>query len=271
MRSREKQRALLAKALDLAPTLPEALVEQADLDLQDGNVEAAAEGFRKAAEYAEPFHVAGEPTYFIRAQHGQMLAAWHKGDLSDAIEIGEQLLYANPTDYSGVRFLLPLLHLSLNQIEPAYEYFAWYRQTYADDLGEPGFFFGWGLALFSSDEESSAVEKYKRGILENIYIAPLLLDLPEPSPELWQYHERGDYSYAIEFVESFGAIWERDAAAGRFLRELYAGIQSQLDALIDIRRQMADLQDNRYEPNHRAIWEDLLRQEKAAAAKLIDP
>jgi hypothetical protein len=55
------------------------------------------------------------------------------------------------------------------------------------------------------------------------------------------------------------------------LRELYAGIQSQLDALIDIRRQMADLQDNRYEPNHRAIWEDLLRQEKAAAAKLIDP
>jgi tetratricopeptide (TPR) repeat protein len=271
MRSREKQRALLAKALELAPTLPEALVEQADFDLQDGNAEAAAEGFHKAAEYAETFHVVGQPTCFIRAQHGQMLAAWHKGDLSDAVEIGEQLLDANPIDHSGVRFLLPLLHLSLNQIESAYEYFAWYGQTYSDDLGEPGFFFGWALTLFSSDEESAASEKYKRAILQNIYIVPLLLDLPEPSPDLWQYHERGDFSYAIEFVDSFGAIWERDAAAGRFLRELYAGVQPQLKALIEIRRQMADLQDNRYEPNHRAIWDELIRQEKETAAELTKP
>jgi hypothetical protein len=96
----------------------------------------------------------------------------------------------------------------------------------------------------------------------------MLLDLPEPAPDLWQYHERGDYSYAIEFVDSFGAIWERDASASRFLRELYAGIQPQLDALIDIRRQMADLQDNRYEPNHRVIWDELLAKEKALASEL---
>jgi tetratricopeptide (TPR) repeat protein len=268
MRSRDKQRALLAKALDLAPALPEALVELADIDLQDGNIDAAAEGFVKAAESAEPFHVAGQATYFVRAQHGRMLAAWHKGDLSEAIVIGEDLLFGNPIDHSGVRFLLPLLQLSLNQIEPANEYFTWYRQSYADDLEEPGFCFGWAFTLFSCDEEPAAAEKYKRGILQNIYIAPMLLDLPEPAPDLWQYHERGDYSYAIEFVDSFGAIWERDASASRFLRELYAGIQPQLDALIDIRRQMADLQDNRYEPNHRVIWDELLAKEKALASEL---
>ena len=104
-------------------------------------------------------------------------------------------------------------------------------------------------------------------MLQNLYIAPLLLDLPEPSPDLWQYNERGDFSYAIEFVDSFGLIWERDAAATRFLRELYIGMQPQLDELIEIRRQMAELQDNRYEPNHRQIWDELVAEEQRQVAQ----
>ena len=268
MRSRDKQRVLLAKALELSPTLPEALVELADIDLQDGNINAASEGFKKAAKSAAPFHVAGQPTYFIRAQHGRMLAAWQKGELNDAIAIGEELLFVNPIDHSGVRFLLPLLQLSLNQIETANEYFTWYRQSYPSDLEEPGFCFGWALTLFSCDEEIAAAEKYKRGTLQNLYLAPLLLDLPAPPPDLWQYHKRGGYSYAIEFVDSFGTIWERDAAATRFLRELYTTIQPQLQNLIELRRQMAELQGNRYEPNHRVIWGNLDAEEKRAVQSL---
>jgi hypothetical protein len=154
-----------------------------------------------------------------------------------------------------------LLQLSLSQFEAANEFFTWYRQSYPDDLEDPGFFFGWALTLFEFDEESSATERYKRGMLQNFYLAPLLLDLPEPSPELWQHNQRGDYNYAIEFVDSFGAIWERDAAATRFLRELYISVLPQLDALIEIRRQMAELQDNRYEPAHRKVWDKLVAEE----------
>jgi hypothetical protein len=66
----------------------------------------------------------------------------------------------------------------------------------------------------------------------------------------------------MEFVDSFGAIWERDAAATRFLRELYVSLLPHLDALIEIRRQMAELQDNRYEPEHRKIWDKLVLEEK---------
>jgi tetratricopeptide (TPR) repeat protein len=261
-RSRDKQRSLLAKALDLSPNLPEALVELADLDLQEGNLDEAAEGFTKATEAAAPFHVQGQPSYFLRAQHGRLLVAWQKGELNEAIAIGEELLFVDPADHSGVRFLVPLLQLSLSQFEAANEFFTWYRQSYPDDLEDPGFFFGWALTQFEFDEEASALERYKRGMLQNIYLAPLLLDLPEPSPELWQHSQRGDYNYAMEFVDSFGAIWERDAAATRFLRELYVSLLPHLDALIDIRRQMAELQDNRYEPEHRKIWDKLVVEEK---------
>lgn len=266
-RSRDKQRALLAKALELSENLPEALIELADLDLQDGNLDDATEGFTKAAIAAAPFHVQGEPSYFLKARHGRLLAAWQKGELNEAIAIGEELLFADPTDHSGVRFLVPLLQLSLNQIEAANEFFTWYRQSYPDDLEDPGFYFGWALTLCEFDDEPGAIERYKRGMFQNIYLAPMLLDLPEPSPDLWQHNERGDYSYAVEFVDSFGAIWERDAAATRFLRELYVSLSAQLDALLDVRRQMAELQDNRYEPNHRQIWDKLLAEEQRQIAK----
>ena len=266
-RSRDKQRSLLAKALDLSENLPEALVELADLDLQEGNLDEAAEGFAKATEAAAPFHVQGQPSYFLRAQHGRLLVSWQKGELNEAVAIGEELLFVDPADHSGVRFLVPLLQLSLSQFEAANEFFTWYRQSYPDDLEDPGFFFGWALTLFEFDEESSAIERYKRGMLQNLYLAPLLLDLPEPSPELWQHNQRGDYNYAIEFVDSFGAIWERDAGATRFLRELYVSLLPQLDALIDIRRQMAELQDNRYEPEHRKIWDKLVVEEQRQIAR----
>src|SRR6202011_3799273 len=161
-RSRDKQRSLLAKALELSENLPEALVELADLDLQEGNLDEAAGGFAKAIVAAAPFHVQGQPGYFLRAQHGRLLVAWQKGELSEAITIGEELLFADPADHSGVRFLVPLLQLSMSQFEAANEFFTWYPQTYPDDLEDPGFFFGWALTLFEFDEESSANERYKR-------------------------------------------------------------------------------------------------------------
>jgi len=262
MRSLEKRRALLNKALELSPNLPEALVELAELELQEGNLDTASEEFAKAIEVAAPFQIEGEFGAFLRAQHGRMLTAWQKGETVEAIAVGEELLFADPVDHSGVRFLVPLLQLSLNQFEAANEFFAWYRQSYPNDLEDPGFCFGWAITLFQTDEETAAIENYKRGMLHNLYIAPLLLDLPEPSPEIWQHNERGDFSYAADFVDSFGGIWEREPAALRFLRELYVSMLPHLDSLIDLRRQMAELQDHRYEPNHRKLWDGLLAEEE---------
>jgi tetratricopeptide (TPR) repeat protein len=263
VRSAEKKRALLSKALELAEDLPEALVELADLELQEGNIDSAAEKFSAAAELAAPFHRPGEASYYVRAQHGRILTAWQKGDFPQAIAIGEQTILENPTDHSGIRFLLPLLQLSAGQTEQAKEFFDWYAQRFVDDLEDPGFCFGWGLALFDSDEEKKSAFQYRRGMAQNLYLAPLLLDLPEPSPEIWQHNERGDMQYAADFVNSFGVLWERDAAAARFLREVYSEQIPSLEQLISLRQTMADFQDQRYELKHRELWQNFLDQEKA--------
>ena len=266
VRSPDKKRALLLKALELIENLPEALVELADLDLQEGRLEAAEEGFSRAAEAAAPYHIRDQPTCFVRAQHGRFLAAWQKGELANAITIGEELLFANPVDHPGIRFLLPLILLLSNQLEQANEFFAWYGQTYPNDLEDSGLNFGWALTHFELDEEQTAIAKYQSGMVRNLYLAPLLLDLPEPPPDIWQYNERGDTSYALEFVDSFGTLWEQNAAATRFLREVYVGMLPKLEQLIELRRRMAETQDNRYDPKHKESWEALVAEEQRLVA-----
>jgi tetratricopeptide (TPR) repeat protein len=262
VRSIDKKRALIGKALELAEDLPEALVELADLDLQDGNLDAAAENFAKAAAGSAGFHIAGEPGCYIRARHGQLLTAWQRGDLTQAIQVGEELLAANQIDHSGVRFLLPLLQLLAGQVDEAQEFFDRYQQVYPNDLEDPGFHFGWALSLADQDREKEATEKYRKGMIQNLYLAPLLLDVPEPAPDIWQHNDRGDLQYAVDFLNSFGLLWERDAAAVRFLREVYTEATPFLDRLIALRQKMAEFQDHRYEPRHREIWQSLVEREQ---------
>jgi tetratricopeptide (TPR) repeat protein len=263
LRSIDKKRALLTKALELCENFPEALVELADLELQDGNVDSAAEKFANAAASSAAFHEPGEASCYIRALHGQLLTAWQRGDLAQAIQMGEHLLQRNPVDHPGVRFLIPLLQLLAGQIDESQEYFSWYQQTYPNDLEDPGFQFAWALSLVDRDDEKAAVDKYRRGMIQNLYLAPLLLDVPEPAPDIWQHNDRGDIQYAADFLNSFGVIWERDAAAVRFLREVYTESGPLLERLIALRRKMADFQDHRYEPKHRENWQQLIEQEQA--------
>jgi len=265
-RSKEKKRVLLRKALDLAANLPEALVELGDLELQEGEFDSASQHLAQAAEAAAPLHVKDQPGLYLKACHGRMLVAWQQGDLPQAISIGESTLWENPTDYTGFRFLLPLLQLAAGQLQPAEEYFHWYQETYPGDLEDPGLLFGWAYVLFEADDEKEALVKYHRGMLQNFYLAPLLLDLPEPSPDLWQHNDRGELQFALDFLDSFGGIWEQNPAATRFLRECYVGALPRLEQLYEVRARMAEFQDHRYEPDHRKIWDGMLAEEQRLIA-----
>src|SRR5258708_11989715 len=84
VRSIDKKRALLAKALELVEDLPEALVELAELELQDGDIDAAAERFTKAAADSAAFHQPGESGCYIRDLYGQLLPAWQRSQFLQA-------------------------------------------------------------------------------------------------------------------------------------------------------------------------------------------
>src|SRR5258708_15751945 len=127
-RAIDKERVLLAKALELVEDLPEALVELGELELQDGDIDAAAERFTKAAADSAAFHQPGESSCYIRALHGQLLTAWQRGDLLQAIQMVEHLLQRNPIDHPAVLFLIPSLQLLSLHIDNAQEFFTWYQQ-----------------------------------------------------------------------------------------------------------------------------------------------
>ena len=178
------------------------------------------------------------------------------------------MLERNPRDNQGVRFFVPLLYLLGEQAEPALGFCEQYGVQYKGDFTEPGFLFGWGLVLMQSDKETEAAAKYRAGMAKNLHIVPTLLDLPEPSSEIWHANDRAEPSYAHDFAESFGVLWEREASWARHLRECYEAAWPQLENLWSVRQRMHELQDQRHDPEHDAVWEKIVAEEKAAVSAL---
>ena len=112
-------------------------------------------------------------------------------------------------------------------------------------------------------EGEGAIAKYREGMLRNLYIAPQLLDLPEPRTDIWHPNDRSEPGYADEFIDSYAALWDRDAGALRILREAHEAAAPDIGRLIDLRARMAELQDQRYDPDHDARWRLLVQEEKA--------
>jgi tetratricopeptide (TPR) repeat protein len=270
LRSREKRAAVLTKAVHIDPKCAAAELELGELAMQRGALKEAFQHYSRVITLEAPrwdgFDVNWwtdlETRPYLRALFGRMLVHWHNGKFHEAIASAEQVLRLNRKDNQGVRFLLPMLYQLAEQPDHAYEFFLQYEQHYPNDYVEPSFYFAWGLALSQREEETLAIEKYRKAMLRNIYIAPLLLDLPEPRTDIWHPTDRSEPGYAYEFFDSYVGLWERDTAVLRILREAYMQVQPELKQLIDVRARMADLQDQRYDPGHEARWKALLQEER---------
>ncbi len=263
----------LEAAITLCPQHPHALLELADHHFQQGNTDAANQRYNelftiearrwrkttpKPAWWADP-----ETRPLLRARYGLMMCEWHRGEWDESLHHATCLLKLNPTDNQGVRFLIPLLHLLADNLPAALDFFQFYEKNYPKDYHEPSFLFAWGLALAADGHEKEARQRYRQGILRNLYIAPGLLDLPEPPHTLWHPSDRAEPDYAYAFLDSYATLWERDHAALRFLRDTYEEIQPLIASLINLRQRMADFQDERYDPNHKTTWNKLLEEENA--------
>ncbi len=271
LRSRERRGAFLEKARAMDPRNGEALLELGEMAMQSGSLKDALKHYGKAVEIEVPrwegFRVNWwkdrETRIYLRAVFGRMLVHWHNGRFEPAIEEGERLLELNATDNQGVRFLLPMLHQLAEQPDRAAAFYSEYEKRYPKDYPEPSFQFGWGLTLSQHEDEAGAIARYRKGMLRNIYIAPLLLDLPEPRSDIWHPSDRSEPGYAYEFFDSYAGLWERDTAVLRILREAHQSVEADLVKLLELRSRMADFQDQRYDPQHDAHWKALLDEEKA--------
>ncbi|MDX2080750.1 MAG: tetratricopeptide repeat protein [Terrimicrobiaceae bacterium] len=274
MRSPSKKSALLKLALDRDPDCAPARVELADLEFQNGNWKACLAAYEEVVK-RESTRWTGHHAWwtdratrpFLRAIYGKAMTLWHLARYPIAARTLEELLALNPKDNQGARFLIPMLHLLAEAPERAAAAFQRYAENYPKDYAEPSFLFGWGLCYSLEGREQEARAKYIEGSLRNIYLAPMLLEQDEPPKNLWFPNDRAEPGYAAEFIESYAVLWDREPGALRLLREIHEELQPRIAELVAHRSQMADFQDQRYDPDYKQAWQDLV----AADEKLMLP
>jgi hypothetical protein len=156
-----------------------------------------------------------------------------------------------------------MVHMLAEEFDAAEAAYEAYEKNYPGDYAEPAIHFGWALmhAHFGHDVESIA--RYRIAILKNIYIAPLLLDVPAPPEQaIWQPSDRAEIGYAREFIESYAVLWDRVPSALRLLREALDDSQERLDEIVALRLRMFDFQDQRYEPDYKRLWQELVASDE---------
>ena len=106
-------------------------------------------------------------------------------------------------------------------------------------------------------------------IVGNIYIAPMLLESAEPTRGLWHPNERAEPNYAAEFIDSYALLWDREAGALRILRECWEELQPHITKIVELRERMADFQDQRFEPEYKKLWQQLVADDERLAARTL--
>jgi len=275
VRSMKKREALLKKAANLDPENANAAIELADLQMRDADWKGALAAYeslisREQGRWADTrarWWENAETRPYLRAIFGRSMALWHLGRYHGAGETLADLVEINPVDHQGARFLIGLVRLLDEDYEGAADAYAQYTKSYPDDFDEASHAMGRGLtnAYFSRDSE--ACIHYRAGILKNIYIAPLLLDLPSPDETIWVPGDRADPTYAREFYDSYAVLWDRVPSARRTLREAWEKCADRIREIVAHRRAMLEFQDQRYDPEYKTKWDEMLRRDEA----LSDP
>lgn len=265
LRSPRRREAYLKKCLSLDASMHAARIELADLEFSKGewkNCLASYSKILKADSGAAPLNWQDKISRpFLRAHYGRAMTLWHQGKHGEAAAGFLELLRLCPEDNQGARFFVPLLFLLGGRIEDAQEYFVRYSTCYPKDLTDPAMMFGWGFCMDLAGEETAAKQKYQEGMLKNIYLAPLLLELPEPTSLLWFPSDRAEPGYASEFLDSYSVLWDQNPGALRLVRETWEDLAPRIEKLIRHRSAMMDYQDQRYDPDYRKKWEELVRRD----------
>ena len=91
----------------------------------------------------------------------------------------------------------------------------------------------------------------------------MLLELDEPPRSLWLPNDRAEPNYAAEFVESYAVLWDKEPGALRLLREVFDEMLPRIEKIVLHREQMADFQDQRYEPDYKEAWQALVQKDES--------
>ena len=278
LRSPHKRRATLEKAVELDPANTEARVELAEMEFHAGRYERSFDLALQVEEIDTPFlrrrgiHWWKDRSTrpFLRAINGMMLCQWHLGRAVEAAELGQRLLEIDLQDHLGARFYVPLFLLLAGEHEEASAFFRRYAEHYPNDMPNAWLSFAWALTLCLEGDDQGARQKYRDGIMANIYIAPRLLGERPPPEDIFHPGERDEPQSAVEFAGSFGGLWDREAAAVRDLRDTLEALRPVVTELVARRSALSELMDQRYDPEYREKWTRMVEDEEQFVKRILE-
>jgi hypothetical protein len=150
----------------------------------------------------------------------------------------EKQRYGGIHDGGGARYLLGPLYLLQGDLKGTLRSFAWFTKTFPDDIGEPGQYLCWTLALYRSGSPEKAADKLLQTALMNLYLLPRLLGEEEPPDDIWLGSNLESRQYLQYIPPPLWQLWDQaalDWAAEVYRSEQFQKIQSRY---IEIQRQL---------------------------------
>lgn len=122
-------------------------------------------------------------------------------------------------DGSGKRYLLGILYLLSGDNDGSLKHFEWFEKEFSDDIGEPGQYIGWVLALFRAGKYKEARNKLLQTILMNLYIVPRLVGIEQEELDIWYGSNMEEKSYIEYLPPEIFEIWNIEEK--RWALEIY--------------------------------------------------
>lgn len=125
----------------------------------------------------------------------------------------EKETYGFYDDGHGKRYLLGPLYLLLGDVKGALAHFAWFKEMFPDDMGEPAHCLCWSLALYRSGDEKVAADKLLRAMLSNLYLIPHLLGEQQEEYDIWHSSSWEMKEYANDMPYEIVSLWNEQEKA----------------------------------------------------------
>ena len=148
----------------------------------------------------------------------------------------EKKEYGFYRDGAGKRYQVGPHYMLLGDNAGALAAFEWFDEEFSDDIGEPGHFLCWSLALHRAGNEIGAARKLRQTMFSNLYLLPRLLGTPIAELDIWHGSSDAEPSYAEHIHEPYLWLWtdeEKEWASGLYHSP---GFHSVRKRFIEIRR-----------------------------------
>jgi hypothetical protein len=148
----------------------------------------------------------------------------------------EKKKYGYYHDGAGKRYQVGPHYMLLDDNDGALAAFEWFEKEFSDDVGEPGHFLCWTLALHRAGNEIGAARKLRQTMFCNLYLVPHLLGSPIAELDIWHGSSDAEPSYVEYVPEAYLQLWtdaERGWASGLYQSP---GFQSVRERYIEIAR-----------------------------------